>query len=159
MTGRVMTPTDQDRVWRELARRSFAVVSYVTPTGRPRSSGVVYTAIDRRLYVAVAVDSWKARHIAADGEVSVTVPVPRGGLLASLFPIPPATITFPASAVVHPAGVLTVPGLAALVPAQRRSECRVIEIVPHGHFVTYGIGVALLDMRVPARSRARVPVS
>lgn len=149
------------RVWRELERASFAVVSYVTPDARPRSSGVVYTAVNRRLYVAVAVDSWKARHIAVSGQVSVTVPVRRGGPLSLLLPIPPATITFAGSALVHPAGALdvtAVPGLAALVPPERLAACRIIEIVPQGHFVTYGIGVRLLDMRVPDRSRARVPV-
>lgn len=159
-----MTPDDherKDRVWRELTRMSFAVLSYVTPTGQPRSSGVVYTAAGHTLYVAVAVDSWKARHIAASGRVSVTVPVRRGGLMSLLLPIPPATITFHGAALVHPAAALdttAVPGLAALVPPERRAECRIIEIVPDGDFVTYGIGVPLLDMRVPARSRARVPV-
>ena len=83
-----------DQVWRALTRASFAVVSYVTPAGEPRSSGVVYAADGRRLYVAVAAGSWKARHIAASGRVAVTVPVRRGGLLALLFPIPPATISF-----------------------------------------------------------------
>jgi hypothetical protein len=160
-----MTHTDHDlahRVWRELARMSFAVLSYVTPTGEPRSSGVVYAVVDRRLYVAVAVDSWKARHIAAHGRVAVTVPVRRGGLMSLLFPIPPATVSFHGTAVVHPAGALDampVPQLAALVPPERRAVCRVVEIVPEGDFVTYGIGVPLQDMRVPARSRARVPVS
>ncbi len=47
----------------------------VTPAGEPRSSGVVYRTLGRRLYVAVAPDSWKARHVAVDGRVSLTVPV------------------------------------------------------------------------------------
>src|SRR6266566_9114587 len=55
------------QVWHELAKASFAVVSYVTPAGAPRSSGVVYTVVGRRLYLAVAPDSWKARHIAFSG--------------------------------------------------------------------------------------------
>lgn len=46
--GRVNT----ERVWRELIRSSFAVVSYVTPSGEPRSSGVVYIISGRRMYVA-----------------------------------------------------------------------------------------------------------
>jgi hypothetical protein len=151
-------PALTDRVWRDLARRSFAVLSYVTPTGQPRSSGVVYAVADRRLYVAVAVDSWKARHIAASGRVGVTVPVRRGGLMSLLLPIPPATISFHGTAVVHAAGTLDNAPLAALVPPERRAVCRVVEIIPEGHFVTYGIGVPLMDMRVPARARARVPV-
>lgn len=71
-----------DQVWRQLESASFAVISYVTPRGEPRSSGVVYGTVSRRLYTAVAADSWKARHIGASKQVSVTVPVRRGGVLA-----------------------------------------------------------------------------
>ena len=91
------------QVWHQVAKGSFAVLSYVTPAGEPRSSGVLYTTIGRRLYVAVAPDSWKARHVAASGRVAVTVPVRRGGLLSLVAPIPPATISFHATAIVHPA--------------------------------------------------------
>src|SRR5215467_11578397 len=59
-----------EQVWRALAKASFAVVSHTTPTGEPRSSGVVYATAGRRLYAAVAADSWKARHIAASGRVA-----------------------------------------------------------------------------------------
>jgi nitroimidazol reductase NimA-like FMN-containing flavoprotein (pyridoxamine 5'-phosphate oxidase superfamily) len=76
-------------VWDTLARASFAVVSHVTPAGQPRSSGVVYAATGHRLYAAVAADSWKARHIAANGRVALTVPVRRGGLLSLLVPSRP----------------------------------------------------------------------
>ena len=51
-----------EQVWRRVAKASFAVLSHVTPSGEPRSSGVVYRTLGRRLYVAVASDSWKARH-------------------------------------------------------------------------------------------------
>jgi hypothetical protein len=145
-------------VWRALTTSSFAVLSYVTPDGEPRSSGVVYVTAGRRLYVAVAPDSWKARHIPATGQVAVTVPVRRGGVMSLLMPIPPATISFHARATVRPAGALAVGELARLIPPERRADCRVIEIVPHGNFVTYGIGVPLMKMRDPAASRGRVPV-
>jgi hypothetical protein len=152
-----------ERVWQELARASFAVVSYVTPGGQPRSSGVVYATADRRLYVVVAVDSWKARHIATGGRVAVTVPVRRGGILSLLLPIPPATISFHASATVHPLGSpdeRPLPkNLASLLPPERRSSGRVIEILPEGQFVTYGVAVSLTHMRDPVLARARVPVT
>ncbi len=153
-----MTHLTDQQIWDELAKASFAVLSYTTPAGEPRSRGVVYATVDHRLYVVVAVDSWKARHIAASGRVSVTVPVRRGGLLSLVFPIPPETISFPASAVVHPPQALPAT-LARLVPPERCTDCRVIEIRPEGHFVTYGVGVPLLRMRVPARARARVPIT
>jgi hypothetical protein len=152
-----------DRVWHELAKASFAVVSYSTPTGKPRSSGVVYTTVGRRLYVATAVDSWKARHITASGHVAVTVPVRRGGIMSLLLPIPPATISFHASAIVHPANSLeglSLPDkLASLLPPERRTTSRIIEILPEGQFLTYGLGVSLRQMRSPALARARVPVA
>jgi len=151
-----------EQVWRALARASFAVVSYVTPAGEPRSSGVVYAAAGRRLYVAVASDSWKARHIAASGRVSVTVPVRRGGLLSLLFPIPPATVSFHGTAIVHPAGPVAarVPRrLASLLPAERQHSSRVLEIIPEDQFLTYGLGVPLTRMRSPSAARARVPAA
>jgi len=150
-------------VWQALAKASFAVVSHVTAAGEPRSSGVVYGTVGRRLYVAVAADGWKARQIATGQEVAVTVPIRRGGILALLAPIPPATITFEARATVHPAGSLDISSvskeLTRLVPEERKASSCVIELAPEGRFLTYGIGVSLMDMRDPTRARARVPVS
>jgi hypothetical protein len=156
------TRLTSEQVWQALARASFAVISYVTPTGAPRSSGVIYKTIGRRLYMAVAPDGWKARHIQDGGQVAVTVPVRRGGLLALLLPIPPATISFHARAVVHPAGAVAIDALskelASLLPAERRATSCVIELLPEGLFVTYGLGVTLTEMRQPAIARAHVPV-
>lgn len=162
--GRAMSSgLTSDQIWRELTKNSFAVISYVTPVGQPRSSGVVYAVAGRRMYVVSAADSWKAKDISLSGTVAVTVPVRRGGIMALLFPIPPATISFHGSAIVHPARPLEqqpVPRqLHALVPAERRNLCRVIEILPAGKFLTYGVGVSLTQMRHPALARARVPVS
>ncbi|MFI5696450.1 pyridoxamine 5'-phosphate oxidase family protein [Kribbella sp. NPDC051586] len=156
------SPT-RNQIWNQLTRASFAVLSYVSPNGQPRSSGVVYTAGHGRLYVAVAPTSWKALHIPATDQVAMTVPVRRGGLLSLLFPIPPATISFHARAVVHPAGRPAVgslpPALARLVPAERLADCCIVEIFPEDQFLTYGIGVPLLKLRNPAASRARIPVA
>ena len=152
-----------DAVWQALANASFAVVSHVNADGEPRSSGIVYGIVDRHLYMAVAADGWKARQIATGQEVAVTVPVRRGGILSLIVPIPPATITFEARATVHPAGSLDVTSvskdLAKLVPEERKAGSCIIELVPEGRFLTYGIGVSLMDMRDPALARARVPVS
>jgi hypothetical protein len=152
-----------DRVWRVLAKASFAVVSHVTPAGKPRSSGVVFAAVGRRLFLATAVDSWKSRHITSGAQVAVTVPVRRGGIMSLLMPIPPATISFHASAVVHPAGWLDARALprqlVRLLPPERRNAGRIIELRPVGDFVTYGLGVSLMTMRNPALARGRVPVA
>jgi hypothetical protein len=123
----------------------------------------VYAVVDRHLYVAVAPDGWKARQIDDGSTVSVTVLVRRGGPLSLLFPIPPATISFHARVALHPAGTLDGAALPkqlrALVPAERRASATVLELVPEGRFLTYGLGVSLQQMRDPAVSRALVPVA
>ena len=63
-----------NHVWKTLAKASFAVLGHVTPIGRghvPAGSSTRPSA--GGLYVAVAPDSWKARHIEATGRVAVTV--------------------------------------------------------------------------------------
>jgi hypothetical protein len=155
-THRVLTPDD---VWAAVSGASFAVLSHVTPAGAPRSSGVMYAVAGDHMYVIVAEKSWKAQHIRDEGMVAMTVPVHRGGVLALFTPIPPATISFPAVATARPAEVVDgVPGLARLLPPERRTACTVLEIRPIGHYVTYGLGVPLLAMRDTERARARVPV-
>lgn len=149
-------------VWAEVAKASFAVLSYATPSGEPRSSGIVYKTLGRRLYIATDPDSWKARHIAVSGRVAMTVLVRRGGILSLVVPIPPATISFHATAVVHPAGSPEVRPLLnelkSLLPEERQSSAAIIEVIPEGVFVTYGIGVSLTQMRDTQAARARVPV-
>jgi hypothetical protein len=147
---RVGTVTGE-QIWHAVEQSSFAVIGYVTPSGEPRSSGVMYEVVGRRLYVAVAPDGWKARHIPVSDKVSVTVTVRRGGLLSLVAPIPPATVSFHGRATVYAPGS---PGvrpilekLGSLLPAERRNTAAIVEIVPEGAFVTYGIGVSLAKMR------------
>jgi hypothetical protein len=148
-----------DEVWRHIEKGSFAVLSEVTPAGEPRSSGVLYSCLDRRLYVLVSPDSWKARHLAASGKVAMTIPVRRGGLLALLFPIPPATINLHGEAIVHPPGQFEVPDrLASLAPKERLASGCVVEVRPVGRFLTYGLGVSLTGMRDTTAARGHVPV-
>jgi hypothetical protein len=152
-----------EQVWRELAKASFAVLSQVTPAGEPPSSGVLDKTIGRRLYVAVGADSWKARQIATDRRVAATVPVRRGGILSLLAPIPPATISFHGTAIVHPADSPAARSLteelASLLPPERRASACIVEVIPEGAFLTYGLGVPLLKLRDPAASRAHAPVA
>lgn len=151
------------QVWDELKRASFAVISHVTPAGKPRASGVVFAAVGRHLYVATAPDSWKARQISDGDEVAVTVPIRRGGVLSLVAPIPPATVSFHARVTVHPAGSVSIEAvsrkLASLLPKERRAGCCLLELVPDGEFLTYGVGVSLQDMTKPAAALAHVPVS
>jgi hypothetical protein len=161
--GRVRAPrASTEQVWDQVGKASFAIVSYVTPAGEPRSSGVVYAAEGRHLYLAVAPNSWKARQIREGQDVAVTVPVRRGGLLSLLMPIPPATISFHARAIVHPAGSLDLGSvskkLMSLLPKERRAAT-VLELVPEGTFLTYGIGVSLMKMSDPVAATGHVPIT
>ena len=65
------------------------------------------------------------------------------------------------SAIVHPAGSFDVATISreleSLLPADRRRSSVLIELVPDGRFVTYGIGVPLMDMRSAEVARAVVP--
>ena len=159
-TGPVLTT---ERVWHEIEKASFAIISYVTPGGKPRSSGVMCAARNHRLYVVTAADSWKARRISTGDEVAVTVPIRRGGLLSLVAPIPPATISFHATATVHPAGSVSIEKvpkkLASQLPKERRSAGCLLELAPEGNFLTYGLGVSLQDMAKPAAALAHMPVS
>ncbi len=158
-----MSRLTSQQVWEQLSRASFAVLAYRTPEGEPRCSGVVYAIAGSAMYAVVGGDSWKARHISRSRQVAVTVPVRRGGIMSLVMPIPPATITFPADARVYPSATLDVPELPAQLvrplPRERRAESTVIEIRPRGHFVTYGIGVPLMQMRHPELARTRLPVA
>jgi hypothetical protein len=163
-TGRTPAPRlTTERVWNQLQKASFAVISHVTPAGKPRASGVVCAAAGRRVYVVTAADSWKARQISDGDEVAVTVPIRRGGLLALIAPIPPATVSFHATATVHPAGSVNIESvskkLASQLPKERRQAGCLLELVPHGNFLTYGLGVSLQDMAKPAAALAHVPIS
>jgi hypothetical protein len=149
-------------VWRSLAGHSFAVMGYVTASGEPRSSGVVYGTDAGRILVAVAATSWKARTITDGQLVSMTVLVRRGGLLSLLFPIPPAVISFRARAKVGEPCMLDRESLpksfARLLPPSKTESC-LIELKPEGNFLTYGIGVSLRGMMNPEVAQARVPVA
>jgi len=80
--------------------------------------------------------------------------------MSLLLPIPAATVSFPAVATIRSGESLhDIPALAKLVPPERWASCVIVDIRPTGHYVTYGLGVPLLRMREPARSRARIPVA
>lgn len=149
-----------DGVWRALEHASFAVLGHINGSGEPRSSGVVYGVAHRRLFVVVAADGWKAHDLHTGDEVAVTIPVRRGGLLSLVFPIPPATISFHARVTVHEPGSvrpeMVPPDLARLLPTHEWGSSVLLELAPDGAFLTYGIGVSLLDLRRPELARGRV---
>ena len=156
-------PITTDLVWREVEKRSFAVLSYVNPKGRARSSGIVYVPIDRVLYVRVAKDSWKAKHIRLNPHVALNVTISKRIPFMPWIDIPDATIAFSGTArvlqmnEVEPKLLESIVGRLIEHEGSMDDNC-IIEIHATGHFATYGVGVSLLDMRDPEKARGRTPV-
>jgi hypothetical protein len=154
----VPLPTSSEEIWPFIEKWPFAVLSFVTPSAESRSAGVMYKVKDRVLYVLTGPETWKARHIQANPKVSVTVTVPR--LPIRIRMAPPAVITF--------AGTAEVLEMEEVDPDLRQALTRgvddlpamcAIKIVPSGNFVTYGIGIPMMQMRHPEKALARVPVA
>jgi len=160
----VPAPITTDLVWNEIERRLFAVLSYVNPKGRARSAGVVYVVQSRVLYVATDVQSWKAKHIRLNPNVALNVTIPKRIPFMPWIKIPAATIAFSGTARVLAAGEADPEVVQALIRGmadhpERVANASLLEIHASGDFVTYGVGVPLLDMRDPNKARGRAPVS
>ena len=151
-------PTSAEEIWPHIEKWPFGVLSFVTPRGEARSAGVMYKVKDRELYVLTGANTWKAKHIGSNPNVSMTVTVQR--LPIRIRMVPPAVISF--------AGIGSILDMSE-VDADLRSDLTrgvddlpgtcAIRIVPTGNFVTYGIGIPPMKMRHPGESLARVPVS
>lgn len=151
-------------VWQEIQKHSFAVLGMVNKDDQARTVGVVYVVRERKLYVSTMKEAWKTRFIVLNPNISLTIPVPKGIPLMPWVKIPPATITFAASAkILEPTEAPPVVIKAIFrdlnLTAEDSLPYAVIEITPQKDFITYGIGVPLLTMRDPIKARGRVPVS
>jgi hypothetical protein len=151
------------QVWQTIEKELFAVVGMVNAAGEARTAGLVYIVRERKLYVATGRDTWKARHMAANPHVSVTIPIAKRVPIMPWLKIPQATITFQGTARVFPAAEASPELLRAIF--QHKADDRemvagscLVEITPVGEFVTYGVGVRLMDMREPEKARGRAPV-
>jgi hypothetical protein len=152
-----------EQVWRQLAKASFAVLSYVTPAREPRSSGVLYKTVGRRLYIATAPDSWKARHVAASGPGGGDGAGAPGRCAVARVAHPAGDRQFPRDRGRVPGRLVTgspaAQGAGVAAAGEWQASAAVIEVIPEGAFVTYGVGVPLARLRDPAAARARVPVT
>jgi hypothetical protein len=75
-------PTCQRRRVGEVEQASFAVISYVTPAGKPRSAVSCAQQWASACTWSPPRTSWMARQISRGDEVAVTVPIRRGWLPA-----------------------------------------------------------------------------
>jgi general stress protein 26 len=156
-------PVTTDLVWSTVEKNPFAVLAYVTPGGEARSAGIVYVVGDRNFFISTDDDSWKAKHIRKNPNVSLTVTIPKRLPFLPFIKIPAAVATCQGEA-----EVLTVDDVDTKVVErlyrgmeltdQRREDTRVIKITPAGDFVTYGVGVSLMTMRNPDDASGRAPV-
>lgn len=153
-----------EQVWQALEREVFAVLGMVNAHNEARTAGVVYVLRHHKLYVGTGRDTWKARHIAANPNVSVTVPIAKRVPFMPWLKIPAATITFAAIAHILPPDETPVELRRAVFrhvadDQALMAQSAIIELRPQGEFVTYGVGVPLLTMRTPEKARGRAPVS
>lgn len=156
-------PVTTESVWQALGAHSFAVLSWVTPAGHARSAGIIYLVKSRKLIIGAESNSWKARHIRANPNVSMTAVSKRRIIYLPWIPLPDATITFRGRAhVIEPADV-DQQVLAELVDGmeadpERDANTCFIEITPEGDFLTYGIDVPAMAMGDPHKAMGRVAV-
>lgn len=153
-----------DQVWQAIEKELFAVIGMVTAEHEARTVGVVYVVRDRKLYIATGKETWKARHIGANPHISVTIPIAKRIPIMPWVKVPAATITFCAMARVFPAKDASPDLLRAILHGLAENEAMVadsclIEATPEKEFVTYGVGVPLMQMRHPEIARGRVPVA
>lgn len=160
-----MVDIDREDVWAAIARENFMVIGMVSARGEARTAGVMHHVHDGRLWFTTNDREWKARHIAANPAVSVTVPIAKRVPLMPWIKVPAATITFTAVADTLPAAELPADVAHALLHGLEvsdggdRGALVGIAVRPTGDFVTYGVGVSVLAMRDTERARGRVPAT
>ena len=151
-------------VWKELNRQLFAVLGMVTAKGKARTVGVVYITHNHQLYISTQKQAWKARHIRNNPSVSLTIPIHKSVPFMPWIKIPAATITFSGEASLQDAATIPTEILHKLYHGRETNpgilqETAVIAVKPTGQFITYGIGISLMDMRFPEKARGRVAVT
>lgn len=158
------TQLTSEQVWEAIEKEIFAVLGMVTAHNEARTAGVVYVVRDRRLYVVTDKDAWKARHIAGNPHVSVTIPIAKRIFFLPWIKIPAATITFAGTARIRETGETPPELLQQLFRGLEADEEKVagsclIEITAQKDFITYGVGMPLMQMRDTEKARGRVPVA
>lgn len=156
-------PATTDIVWKAIENELFAVLGMVTRDQESRTVGIVYIVNDRKFYIGTGLETWKARHIKENPNVSLTIPIAKRIPVMPWIKIPQATITFTGKAVIIP-GTDAPADLAHSVFRHKADDLEfmkencLIEVTPVGEFITYGVGIPLMQMREPELSRGRTPV-
>jgi len=151
------------RLWDVIEKQNFGVLGMVTAKGEARTVGIVYVLDDRRLYIGTWTSMWKVRYVEHNPHVSVTIPIHKRVPFMPWIKVPAAVATFQGEAKLHdlsefPADVIAPLMKGLELSEEVRRETCIIRVTPHGHIVTYGIGVPLMKMRDPETAKGRVPV-
>lgn len=157
------TQLTTDQVWQEIEKHVFATLGMVTPQDEARTVGIVYVVDNHKLYIGTAKAAWKTKHIAHNPHVSLTIPIAKRIPFLPWINIPAATITFSGVARVLEHTEVRREVLAKLYrsvakDAQAMAASCVIEVTPQRDFITYGVGMPLMQMRFPEKARGRVAV-
>ena len=144
------------QVWQAIEKELFAVVGMVTAGHEARTVGILYAVGDHKLYFITDRDTWKVRHIAANPHVSVTIPIAKRVPIMPWMKIPQATITFQGTARICGAGEAMPDLLKKLLGPMADDSALIagsclVEIIPTGEFVTYGVGVRLICLLYTSR--------
>lgn len=159
----MMVQLSTDQVWKEIETNLFAVLGMVTPGAEARTVGIVYIVDERKLYIGTQKAAWKTKHIAANPHVSLTIPIAKRIPFLPWIKIPAATITFSGVAKVFENSAVKAAVLKKLYhdvvkDEKAMAESCVIEVTPQQDFITYGVGIPLMQMRFPDKARGRAAV-
>lgn len=148
------------QVWGEIETNSFGVLGMVTPKAESRTVGIVYVVDDHKLYIGAHKEAWKTKHIARNPHVSLTIPIAKRIPLMPWIKIPAATITFSGMAKVLERNEVQAAVFQKLYRHDEgRAEWCAIEVIPQKDFITYGVGIPLMQMRFPEKARGRAAVA
>lgn len=156
-------PATTEIVWKAIEKELFAVLGLVTGDQESRTVGIVYLLHDRKFYIGTGLKTWKVRHILENANVSLTIPIAKHIPFMPWIKIPQATISLTGIASVIPATEAP-QELLRLVFRHKADDQEfikdycLIEVSPGGDFITYGIGIPLMQMRQPELSRGRASV-
>ncbi len=153
-----------EQVWQEIEDNLFGVLGMVTAKGEARTVGIVYVVDDHKLYITASKAAWKVKHIVDNPHVSLTIPLAKRLWVLPCLKTPAATITFSGVARILEnrdvnAAVLDKLYHDVAKDEQAMAASCVIEVTPQKDFITYGVGMPLIQMRFPDKARGRVAVT
>ncbi|SFR68541.1 Pyridoxamine 5'-phosphate oxidase [Agromyces sp. CF514] len=157
-----MVDVTNGEVWKAISAENFMVIGMVTARGESRTAGVMHAVHDERIWFTSHDLAWKTRHISANRNVSITVPVAKRVPLMPWIKIPAATVTFSGDAEIVPVAEMPEHVRSALLDDIDVSDggdhghVIGVSVRPRGDFVTYGVGVSALGMRDTEAAAGRV---